>query len=122
LNIRELSKALFSFFFAGAGILHFINSGFYVNKIPESVPGRLELVIGTGIFEIVCALGAAFRRTRRLASLAIMTFLLGVIPLNVYDIITTSHNQATFDSVLLLTRVGFLSMLSYWAYHNAKLY
>jgi uncharacterized membrane protein len=85
------------------------------------VPGRFHLVIGAGIFEIACAYGSIFSRTRRPASLAIMSFLLLVIPLNIYDIIM-SPDLSTFTLVILLMRVTFLSLLSYWAYYNSRLF
>jgi uncharacterized membrane protein len=118
MSIAAVSRILFPPFFVAAGVLHFFKAQFYVQRIPQSVPYRLQLVIGAGVLEIVLAILAFFDASRKGASLAIMSFLLCVIPVNLYTLVS-GGGASNLPRGVLWGRVLFLSLLASWAYFNS---
>jgi uncharacterized membrane protein len=55
-----------------------------VRMIPPSIPNPEFLVTFTGICEILGAIGLLVPRTRRLAAVALIVFLIAVLPANVH--------------------------------------
>jgi len=119
MSLEPLSRYGFSIFFTAAGMAHLVNPGFYVDKLPSVVPMRYQLVLGAGVFEAALGLAALLPRSRRLASRAVMLFLLCVIPVNLYHVVVGSESATL--SIVLLARVLFLGVLSYWAYLNSNM-
>jgi uncharacterized membrane protein len=117
---RTASPYAFSFFFIVAGALHFTHTQFYIQKIPAVIPFRAGLVITAGILEILLAILALFRRSRQFGSRAIMIFLGALVPVNLFHLLASGHQQGA-SSLLLWARLPFLAALSYWAYRNSKL-
>ena len=120
MSIASVSRILFPLFFVAAGALHFFKAQFYVQRIPSFVPYRFALVIGAGVLEIILAVLAFLDGSRRSASLAIMCFLLCVIPVNLYTLVTGGGGSKLPKGVLW-GRVLFLSLLASWAYFNSTL-
>jgi uncharacterized membrane protein len=118
--LARISKVLFPAFFLAAGIAHFLMPDFYVRRLPSFVPLRRELVIAAGIFEAAAAVLAFRRQTRKVASRAIMVFLLCVVPPNIFQLVMGQGEDAVPMSVLW-ARVGFLLLLSSWAYANSRI-
>jgi uncharacterized membrane protein len=120
MSMATVSRILFPLFFIAAGAIHFFKAQFYVQRIPPFVPYRFGLVIGAGVLEIALAVLAFFDGSRRYASLAIMGFLLCVIPVNLYTLISKGGESKLPNSVLW-ARVLFLSLLATWGYFNSTL-
>lgn len=55
-----------------------------VRMVPPSVPNPGFMVTFTGICEILGATGLLLRRTRRIAALALIVFLIAVLPANIH--------------------------------------
>jgi uncharacterized membrane protein len=55
-----------------------------VRMVPPSVPNPELMVTFTGICEILGAIGLLIPRTRRLAAVALIVFLLAVLPANIH--------------------------------------
>jgi uncharacterized membrane protein len=55
-----------------------------VAMVPPSVPNPGLMVTFTGVCEILGAVGLLVPRTRRLAAIALIVFLLAVLPANIY--------------------------------------
>jgi uncharacterized membrane protein len=71
------------FFFTAAA--HFNNMrADLVRMMPPWVPSPELMVTFTGVCEIAGAIGLLIRRTRRLAALALIVFLLAVLPANIH--------------------------------------
>ncbi len=66
-----------------AGTAHFVIADRYERTIPAALPHPRELVYVSGVAELVCAAGLAFRRTRRLAGWATAALFVIVFPANV---------------------------------------
>ena len=58
--------------------------GDLVRMVPPSVPNPEFMVTFTGICEILGAIGLLVSRTRRVASVALILFLLAVLPANIH--------------------------------------
>lgn len=55
-----------------------------VAMVPPSVPNPELMVTFTGVCEILGAIGLLVPRTRRLAAVALIVFMLGVLPANIH--------------------------------------
>ena len=51
--MKHLLRAVFALFFVGAGVNHFIATGFYLRMMPPYVPWHLAMVQISGVAEIV---------------------------------------------------------------------
>ena len=54
-----------------------------MSLMPSWVPAHREVIVYSGVAEIVCALGMALPATRKVAGLASAALLLGVFPGNI---------------------------------------
>ncbi len=67
------------------GVSHLTRPKPFVQHLPAFVPGREQVVLGTGILEILLGAGlAAPGRWRHEAALALAAYLLAVFPANIY--------------------------------------
>jgi uncharacterized membrane protein len=70
---------------AFTGVSHIVNPKPFVQHLPEFVPARERLILGTGFLEMLFGAGlAAPSRWRREVALALVAYLLAVFPANVY--------------------------------------
>jgi uncharacterized membrane protein len=77
-----MSSKLLAGAFVASGTLHIVKPGVYEPLMPDFVPAHREVIIGSGVAEIVCALGMLLPPTRRIAGLASAALLVGVFPGN----------------------------------------
>ena len=68
-----------------AGVTHFADPASFVRMLPEFVPVRHGVILGTGVIEILLGIGLLVpRRLRREVALALVAYLLAVFPANVH--------------------------------------
>ena len=72
-----------------AGVSHFADAASFVQMLPEFVPYRHAVVLGTGVIEILLGIGLLYPRRRREVALALVAYLIAVFPANVYVAMTT---------------------------------
>jgi uncharacterized membrane protein len=77
-------QRLLSGFFVLAGTMHFVRPRYYQAIVPPYVPRHREVVIVSGVAEIVGGVAAAPRRSRRLARWWLLGLLAAVFPANVH--------------------------------------
>jgi len=65
------------------GIAHFTRSTPMVEMIPDFIPYPLEVVYGTGLIEILAAIGLLTKRFCRVTSIMLILFFLMILPANV---------------------------------------
>jgi uncharacterized membrane protein len=75
-------KAL-SGIFAISGALHLVKPEVYEPIVPSLVPAHREVVLASGVAELLCAAGLLHPRTRRVAGWASAAVLLAVYPANI---------------------------------------
>ena len=68
--------------FVTSGIVHLARPETYEPIMPKVVPAHREIILASGVLEIVCAVGLLHPATRRLAGWASLGVLLGVYPAN----------------------------------------
>ena len=68
--------------FATSGVVHLVRPETYEPIMPKVVPAKREVILASGVLEIVCAAGLLYPATRRIAGWASLGVLLGVYPAN----------------------------------------
>jgi uncharacterized membrane protein len=81
--IKQILLWLMGMFYVSAGVMHFVNTAFFVRIVPDYLPWHLALVYISGVCEI--ALGVLVLRsgTRAIAAWGIIALLIVVFPANV---------------------------------------
>lgn len=110
----QISLALL-FLFTGLG--HFVLTAEMREMLPPQVPGRTAIIVVSGLFEWLLALGLLVPRSARMAGLCAIAFLVLVFPGNVY----AALNRVDFGGhgagpAYLLVRAPFQLLLIAWAY------
>ena len=81
--------------FLVSGTTHLVRPQTFEPRMPRWVPAHREVILASGVAEIVCALGLLVPRTRRLAGLASAALLVGVFPGNVKMAVDASKTRNT---------------------------
>jgi uncharacterized membrane protein len=111
----RLSLAILFIF---TGTSHFLMPEEMAQMLPSFIPLRVEIIYLTGILEILGAIGLLIPGLERLSSIALILFLLGVLPANIYAAITSvEFGGHALGPVYLLIRVPFQVFLIWWAYY-----
>lgn len=85
------------FFFAG-GMGHFFVADFFVAIMPDYLPWHWELVIISGVFELLGAIGILIPKTRLLAAYGLIALCVAVFPAN----LNMALNPEKFSDIPLL--------------------
>ncbi len=72
-----------SFFIVG-GLAHFFSAEFFVAIMPDYLPWHWELVIISGVFEILGGVGILLPKTRLIAAYGLMALCVAVFPANIH--------------------------------------
>lgn len=105
-------------FFVFTGASHFLMPQEMAQMLPASMPLRVEIIYLTGVLEVLGAIGLLVPGLERLASVALILFLIGVLPANVYAAINSVDFGAhALGAVYLLARVPFQLFVIGWAYY-----
>lgn len=113
--MKLLSKYLLGFWFALAGLNHFIHPGFYLRMMPPLLPWHLFLVYLSGFFEIALGLLVFVSRYRRIAAWGLIALLVAVFPANVH----MALNPQLFPDIppaALWFRLPLQALLIAWVY------
>jgi uncharacterized membrane protein len=115
-NLRgRISLALF-FIFTGIG--HFFLTEKMIQMLPASIPMRKEIIYITGVLEILGALGLLIPKFTRPAAIALILFLIGVLPANIYSAFQNlEFGGHQLGPVYLLARVPFQLFVIIWTYY-----
>ena len=107
-----------SLLYAIVGIKHFTNTGFFVAIVPPIINYKEEVVLVSGLIEVILGVLLLFNHTRKLAAWCIITLLIVVFPANIYlyfseiarEILSISKNQALYRMPFQIP----LMIISYW--------
>ena len=88
------------------GALHVLAPGRFLPIMPPLIPYPREVVVATGVAEILGALGLLVPRTRKAAAIGLALYAVGVYPANVYH---------------AATRVKVPPLPDSWWYHGPRL-
>jgi uncharacterized membrane protein len=81
--------------FGVSGVVHLVRPETYEPLMPEVVPAHREVILASGVAELLCAAGLLHPRTRRLAGWASVAVLVGVYPANVKMAVDATRSRHT---------------------------
>lgn len=81
--------------FTVSGTVHLVKPEVFQPLMPSWVPAHREVILGSGVAELLCAAGLLAPRTRRVAGYASALLLLGVFPGNVKMAQDASRGRST---------------------------
>lgn len=84
--LKEYSLYVMAGFYLLAGVMHFVNPGFFRRIVPPYFPKSWvnPLVVLSGIAEIILGVGLTFSLTRSHAAWGVIALLIAVFPANLY--------------------------------------
>ena len=91
--------------FTTSGTIHLVRPEVFMPLVPRWLPARRELVLGSGVAELVCAAGLLHPRTRPLAAWASAALLVGVFPGNVQMALDAQQRRSTARKVGTIARL-----------------
>ena len=100
------------------GILHFTNTEFYYPYMPKFLPFHWELIIASGIAEIILGIGVLFERSRNYSLWGIILMLVAFLPVHI-NMLVPENSLGNSLSVLIF-RIFIQFVLIYWAWKNIK--
>lgn len=88
--------------FLASGTVHLVKPEVFEPLMPSWVPAHREVIVGSGLAELLCAVGLLLPSTRRAAGLASAALLVGVFPGNVQMAVDASKgSNRAFQAVTL---------------------
>ena len=117
-RIKLISKYLLAIFMIGAGTMHFVNPEFFLKIVPPYLPLHKELVLVSGVFEVLLGALLLIPRCTRLAAWGIMALLIAVFPANIY---LYQHQEILQASPIIhLLRLPLQGMFVLWAFWHTR--
>ena len=117
--MKKISLYAMIVFYIAAGINHFWYPHTYIRIMPPWIPWHKELVILSGICEILLAFLLLFSSTRRFAAWCIIILLIAVFPANIQMLINFK-NESNPNLWVALIRLPLQIVLIWWAYGFTK--
>lgn len=84
LSLPRIPLLVITLFFLSGGMAHFVLMDFFVAAMPDYLGYHQELVLVSGVFELLGAIGILIPRTRLLAAYGLMALIAAVYPANVH--------------------------------------
>ena len=91
--------------FTLSGVVHLVRPQVYEPIVPRVLPARRQVVLVSGVAELVCAAGLLHPRTRRAAGWASAGLLLAVYPANVKMALDARRSRSTGLRAATLARL-----------------
>jgi len=113
-RIKPISKHLLATFMIVAGTMHFANPGFFLKIMPPYLPLHQELVLLSGVCEILLGVLILIPRYSNLAAWAIIGLLIAVFPANVY--LFQNQNILPTSPIIHLLRLPLQGVFILWAF------
>lgn len=117
---RAVFRWLLGVLTAAAGVNHFVNPGFYVRIMPPDLPWHRELVLLSGLCEVVLGVLVLAPRTRRAAGWGLVLLFVAVFPANVHMALHPGAYPGV-PAAVLYARLPLQVVLILWAYWAAGL-
>ncbi len=115
-----MSRALLGISFIAAGVNHFRAPRFYEAIVPPSLQSRRrEVVVASGIAEIIGGAAVLAHPTRRMGGLWLIAVLVAVFPANLY----MAREPEQFDRYprwTLYARLPFQPLMVWWAWRATR--
>jgi uncharacterized membrane protein len=105
-------------FYVLAGLAHLVRPDYYLPMMPPWIPAHYELVLLSGVAEIVLGVAVLVPRLRRIAAWGIIALLIAIFPANVHialhdvPVFGAPHGAGVWNWV----RLPFQGVLIAWAW------
>jgi uncharacterized membrane protein len=117
-RIKPISKYLLAIFMIVAGTIHFVNPAFFLKIMPPYLPLHKELVLVSGVFEVLLGVLLLIPRCSRLAAWGIMALLIAVFPANIY--LYQHQDILPASPIIHLLRLPLQGMFVLWAFWHTR--
>ena len=109
-------------FYVVAGANHFLNPDFYMPMMPPYLPLHRQLVLLSGIAEVVLGIGVLVPATRRAAAWGLILLLVAVFPANIHIALhdVPLGGAAHGAGVLNWVRLPLQAVLIAWAWRYTR--
>ena len=118
-HIKAASKYVLSIFMIAAGTTHFVNPAFFLKIMPPYLPLHKELVLVSGIFEVLLGVLLLVPQTSRKAAWGIVALLIAVFPANLY--LYQHQDILPASPIIHLLRLPLQGVFILWAYWHTRL-
>ena len=116
--VKTASKYALAIFMIGAGVMHFVNPEFFLKIMPPYLPLHNELVLLSGVFELLLGVLLLVPRCSRLAAWGIIALLIAVFPANIY---LYQHQEILPASPIIhLMRLPLQGLFVLWAFWHTR--
>jgi len=112
--MENIALYIMAGFLVFAGISHFTKKNFFMKTMPPYIPKHEEMVIFSGIAEIILGIGLIFSQTKSFAAWGIILLFIAVFPANIY--MATSGKFKKIPHWILWLRLPIQIILIAWAY------
>jgi uncharacterized membrane protein len=102
--LPSLPLIIISLFFIIGGIAHFVSLDSFIKIMPDYLGYHKELVIISGIFELLGAIGILIPRTRKYAGMGLILLSIAVFPANI-NMALHADKFPDISQALLYTRL-----------------
>ena len=112
--IKTISKFVLAIFMIAAGIMHFVNPTFFLKIMPPYLPLHNELVLVSGIFEVLLGVLLLVPDCTRWAAWGIVALLIAVFPANLH--VYQRQELIAASSLVHLLRLPLQGVFILWAF------
>ena len=110
---------LLGLLFVAAGVNHFRDPQFYVKIMPPYLPWHYELVLISGVFEVLGGIGLLIPQFRVAAAWGLIALLVAVFPANLHMALNP-QDYPRFSPAVLWGRLPLQAVFIVWAYWFTK--
>lgn len=115
----SLSQRILAVFWIGAGINHFVNPRTYESIMPDYLPAHRELVLISGVAEIVGGAAVIPAATRRFARWWLLGVLAAVYPANVHMALHPERYEQ-IPGLALWARLPLQFLCAWWVWRATE--
>lgn len=117
-SVSFIGRVSMSVMLLVTGISHFTNTREMVEMMPDVIPAKREVVYLTGVIELLAAVGVAWNRTSRLASILLIVFFVAVLPANIAGSLkSVQFGGMEYGPLYLLFRVPLQIFFIWWVWY-----
>ncbi len=117
-RIKLISKCVLAIFMIGAGTMHFVNPNFFLKIVPPYLPLHEELVLVSGVCEVLLGVLLLIPRCSHLAAWGIIALMIAVFPANVY--LYQHQDILPASPIIHLLRLPLQGLFILWAYWHTR--
>ena len=104
-----------------AGITHLLSPEIYLISMPPFIPYHYELILLTGLLEIIFAFGIIYRPVIRVTSNLLALYFLAILPAHIHVSLNGIEVFGISSKFLLWSRTVFQGVFIYWAIKCGKI-